>query len=190
MVEIDDKLLSLELFKNEFVCNLSACKGACCVEGNAGAPVEENEVQILKEIYPMVEPYLSEKGRQVIKEQGTSVDGIGEKETPLIDGKECAYTVFGEDGSAHCGIEMAHLDGKIDWKKPISCHLYPIRVTRYTDFEALNYDRWSICSEACTLGAELKVPVYAFLKEPLIRKYGEEFYDDVKSAAEILEQQK
>lgn len=188
MVEIDNKLLSSELFKKEFVCNLSACKGACCVEGNAGAPVDEDEVKILEKIYPKVAPYLTEKGRQSIEKQGTSVDGFGEKETPLIDGKECAYTIFEADGTAKCGIEKAHLDGVIDWKKPISCHLYPIRITKYSEFEALNYDRWSICTDACSLGAELKVPVYAFLKEPLIRKYGPEFYEEVKSAADFLKQ--
>ncbi|MGB1183741.1 MAG: DUF3109 family protein [Schleiferiaceae bacterium] len=186
MIEIDNKLLSSELFKKEFVCNLGACKGACCVEGNAGAPVEEHEVEILEKIYPKVAPYLTEKGRLAIDQQGTSVDGFGEKETPLIDGKECAYTIFEANGTAKCGIEQAHTDGVIDWKKPISCHLYPIRITKYTDFEALNYDRWSICSDACTLGEELKVPVYVFLKEPLIRKYGPEFYDEVKSAADFL----
>src|SRR6056300_543722 len=186
MIEIGNKLLSSELFKEEFVCNLSACKGACCVEGNAGAPVEKDEIEILEKIYPKVAPYLTEKGRSAIESQGTSVDGIGEKETPLIDGKECAYTIFEPNGTAKCGIEQAYADGVIDWKKPISCHLYPIRIAKYTDFEALNYDRWSICSDACTLGAELKVPVYAFLKEPLIRKYGPEFYQEVESAAEFL----
>lgn len=108
-------------------------------------------------------------------------------ETPIINGKECAYTIFEKDGSAKCGIEQAYNDGVIDWKKPISCHLYPIRIAKYTDFEALNYDRWSICSAACALGEELKVPVYKFLKEPLIRKYGSEFYDKVEIAADLIE---
>ena len=187
MIEIDNKLLSEDLFKKEFVCNLSSCKGACCVEGNAGAPVAEEEAAILESIYPKVKPYLSEKGIREIEKVGTSVDGIGEKETPIIDGKECAYTIFEKDGSAKCGIEQAYNDGVIDWKKPISCHLYPIRIAKYTDFEALNYDRWSICSAACTLGEELKVPVYQFLKEPLIRKYGNGFYEKVKIAADLIE---
>ena len=187
MIDIDNKLLSTDLFKKEFVCNLGACKGACCVEGNAGAPVAEDEVAILESIYPKVKPYLTEKGIREIEKEGTSVDGIGEKETPIINGKECAYTIFEKDGSAKCGIEQAYNDGVIDWKKPISCHLYPIRIAKYTDFEALNYDRWSICSAACALGEELKVPVYKFLKEPLIRKYGSEFYDKVEIAADLIE---
>ncbi|MEY2963887.1 MAG: hypothetical protein RL754_1148 [Bacteroidota bacterium] len=183
MIEIDNKLLTTDLFKKEFVCNLNACKGACCVQGNAGAPVDEEEVAVLEAIYPSVAPYLTEKGRQSIENQGTSVQGHGEMETPLIGGAECAYTIFDEDGTAKCGIEQAYNDGKVDFKKPISCHLYPIRIAKYTDFEALNYDRWSICSDACALGAELKVPVYRFLKEPLIRKYGPEFYEELEIVA-------
>lgn len=187
MIDIDNKLLSTDLFKKEFVCNLGACKGACCVEGNAGAPVAEDEVAILELIYPKVKPYLTVKGIREIEKEGTSVDGIGEKETPIVNGKECAYTIFEKDGTAKCGIEQAYNDGVINWKKPISCHLYPIRIAKYTDFEALNYDRWSICSAACALGEELKVPVYKFLKEPLIRKYGSEFYDKVEIAADLIE---
>ena len=186
MIEIGNKLLSTELFKKEFVCNLSACKGACCVEGNAGAPVEPEEAAILKKIYPKIREYLTDKGRNSIEKQGTSVAGIGELETPLNDGKECAYTVFDPDGTAKCGIEQAYNDGVVDWKKPISCHLYPIRIARYTDFGALNYDRWSICSDACALGEELKVPVYKFLKEPLIRKYGPDFYTELEEVAAPL----
>ena len=186
MIEIDNKLLVSDLFKKEFVCNLSACKGACCVQGNAGAPVEQEEVAILERIYAKVAPYLTDAGRKAIEAQGTSVDGMGEKETPLINGKECAYTIFDKNGTAKCGIEQAHSDGVIDWKKPLSCHLYPIRITKYSSFEALNYDRWSICSAACTLGEELKVPVYKFLKEPLIRKYGPDFYKEVEKAAALI----
>lgn len=186
MIEIDGKLLSLDLFKKDFVCNLSACKGACCVEGNAGAPVEPEEAEILKEIYPKVAPYLNDKGRAAIARQGTSVQGHGELETPLVDGAECAYVVFEDDGTALCGIEKAYLDGAVAWKKPISCHLYPIRVARYSTFEVLNYDRWSICSDACALGAELQVPIYKFLKEPLVRKYGAPFYKKLEQAAKDI----
>jgi hypothetical protein len=186
MIDIDNKLLSTDLFKKEFVCNLSACKGACCVEGNAGAPVDPEEAALMEEIYPKVKPYLTRAGIAAIEKQGTTVEGIGELETPLIGGKECAYTTFDRDGTAKCGIEQAYNDGEVHWKKPISCHLYPIRITKYTDFEALNYDRWNICSPACSLGEELKVPVYKFLKDPLIRKYGPEFYEKVEIAADYL----
>lgn len=186
MIELDGKLLSTDLFKKEFVCNLGACKGACCVEGNAGAPLDEAEAELLEQLYPKFESYLSEEGKAAVAQQGKSVQGLGELETPLINGKECAYTVFENDGTASCGIEKAYLDGKIDWKKPISCHLYPIRIAKYSSFEALNYDRWSICSDACTLGAELKVPVFRFLKEPLIRKYGSDFYNELEVIAAEL----
>mgnify|MGYP000859814614 CR=1 FL=1 len=186
MIELDGKLLSTDLFKKEFVCNLGACKGACCVEGNAGAPLEEEEAELLEQLYPKFESYLSEEGKAAVAQQGKSVQGLGELETPLIAGKECAYTVFEKDGTASCGIEKAYLDGKIEWKKPISCHLYPIRVAKYSSFEALNYDRWSICSDACSLGEELKVPVFRFLKEPLIRKYGSDFYNELEIIAAEL----
>ena len=156
------------------------------MEGNAGAPVAEDEVEILQSIFPQIKPYLSEKGICEIERVGTSVDGIGEKETPIIDGKECAYTVFEKNGTAKCGIEQAYIDGVVDWRKPMSCHLYPIRIAKYASFDALNYDKWSICSPACTLGEELKVPVYRFLREPLIRKYGTEFYEKIEIAADLI----
>lgn len=183
MIEIEGKILSTDLFTKAFVCDLSACKGECCIAGNAGAPVAPDEIQILDEIYPVVAPYLQERGRAAIEAQGTSVDGTGERETPLIGGAECAYTVFDQNNTALCGIEQAYIDGKISWKKPLSCHLYPIRVVKYTDFEALNYDRWPICKDACALGEQLKVPVYKFLKDPLIRAYGEDWYQKVEEAA-------
>jgi len=141
---------------------------------------------LLEQLFPKFESYLSEEGKAAVAQQGKSVQGLGELETPLIAGKECAYTVFEKDGTASCGIEKAYLDGKIEWKKPISCHLYPIRVAKYSSFEALNYDRWSICSDACSLGEELKVPVFRFLKEPLIRKYGSDFYNELEIIAAEL----
>ena len=186
MFQLGKTIVSEDIIEKDFVCNLAACKGACCVEGNAGAPVEPEEAAILKKIYPKIREYLTDKGRNSIEKQGTSVAGIGGLETPLNDGKECAYTVFDPDGTAICGIEQVYNDGGVDWKKPISCHLYPIRIARYTDFEALNYDRWSICSDACALGEELKVPVYRFLKEPLIRKYGPAFYNELEEVAAHL----
>ncbi|MEM1000032.1 MAG: DUF3109 family protein, partial [Bacteroidota bacterium] len=172
------KLVSDELRSVHFVCDLHACKGACCVEGDSGAPLDPEEREILENIYPQVAPYLSETSRAAIYEQGPWVkddEGYG---TPLVAGKECAYVIHGSDGMAHCGIERAYRDGRIDWPKPISCHLYPVRIKPLGSIEvqALNYDTWDICKPACTLGKELKVPLYKFLKAPLIRKYGERFY--------------
>ncbi|MEO1049979.1 MAG: DUF3109 family protein [Bacteroidota bacterium] len=189
MIEIDKTLLSDDLKEQFFVCDLEKCKGACCVEGDLGAPLSDEELPVLEEIYAKVKPYLSEEGRKAIEEQGVYVlDDDREYSTPTINGKECAYAIYDEKGILKCGIEQAHNDGKINFKKPISCHLYPIRISKYDDFEALNYDQWHICSAACELGAKLGLPVYKFLKEPLIRKYGEEWYQKLEQMIEQEEQ--
>ena len=190
MIQIDDKLISEDLFSEEFVCNLAKCKGICCVEGDAGAPLDEDETHILDEIYPKIKPYLRPEGIQVIEEQGTyTLDFEGDLVTPLVNNAECAYVIFDEKGYTKCAIEKAYEDGVIDWQKPISCHLYPIRITEYSNFSAINYHEWDICSDACTLGKELGVKVYQFLKKPLIRKYGEEFYQTLSEAAEEWEKE-
>lgn len=188
MIQIEDKLISEDLFSEEFVCNLNKCKGACCIEGDAGAPLEQSEVKILEDIYPKIKSYLRPEGIKAIEEQGTSVEDFeGDLVTPLIDNRDCAYVIFDENGITKCGIEKAYEEGVIDWQKPISCHLYPIRITEYSTFTAFNYHEWKICSDACALGKELKVPVYKFLKTPLIRKYGEGFYQTLTEAAEEYE---
>ena len=135
MLQIRNSLVSEDILDRNFVCNITQCKGACCVEGEAGAPLEKKELQILEENYSVIEPYLNEAGKAAIKEQGKYIEAFKEEwETPLVDGKECAYAVFTENGTAECGIEHAQKDGKLDWKKPISCHLYPIRVDKYNEF--------------------------------------------------------
>lgn len=190
MIQIDDKLISEDLFSEEFVCNLAKCKGICCVEGDAGAPLDEDETKILDEIYPKIKPYLRPEGIQAIEEQGTyTLDFEGDLVTPLVNNAECAYVIFDEKGYTKCAIEKAYEDGVIEWQKPISCHLYPIRITEYSNFSAINYHEWDICSDACTLGKELGVKVYQFLKKPLIRKYGEEFYQTLSEAAEEWEKE-
>jgi hypothetical protein len=190
MIQIDDKLISEDLFSEEFVCNLAKCKGICCVEGDAGAPLDEDETKILDEIYPKIKSYLRPEGIQAIEEQGTyTLDFEGDLVTPLVNNAECAYVIFDEKGYTKCAIEKAYEDGVIEWQKPISCHLYPIRITEYSNFSAINYHEWDICSDACTLGKELGVKVYQFLKKPLIRKYGEEFYQTLSEAAEEWEKE-
>ena len=190
MIQIDDKLISEDLFSEEFVCNLAKCKGICCVEGDAGAPLDEEETRILDEIYPKIKPYLRPEGIQAIEEQGTyTLDFEGDLVTPLVNNAECAYVIFDEKGYTKCAIEKAYEDGVIDWQKPISCHLYPIRIKEYSNFSAINYHEWDICSDACTLGKELGVKVYQFLKKPLIRKYGEDFYQTLSEAAEEWEKE-
>ena len=177
MLTVEHVILSDDIVDNFFVCNLDKCKGACCVEGDLGAPLEQDELPIMEEILETVKPYLNEAGLKEIEKQGPYIlDEEGEFSTPIINGRECAYSIYDEQNVLKCGIEMAHKDGKIDFKKPISCHLYPIRVGKYDEFEAVNYDRWDICSAACAFGKELSVPLYEFLKEPLVRKYGEEWY--------------
>lgn len=185
MIKVGEVLVSDDIRDKEFVCNLEKCKGACCVEGDFGAPLEEGELEILEEIYPAVKPYLTPKGIQTIEKEGThTIDDDGEFCTPVIGGRECAYSTYDKKGILKCGIEQAYNDGKIKWKKPISCHLYPIRVTSKKHFEALNYHKWHICSPACALGRELQVPIYKFLKEPLIRKYGAGWYAELEKAME------
>jgi hypothetical protein len=180
MILIENTVISDDIRDKHFVCDLLKCKGACCVEGDFGAPLEEEELPIMEAIYPQVAPYLSEEGRAEIEKQGTWViDPEGDRGTPTIGGRECAYSIYDEKGILKCGIEQAYLDGKIDYQKPVSCHLYPIRITKYDAYDALNYDRWSICSPACAQGEALKVPIYKFLKGPLIRKYGEGWYDSL-----------
>ncbi len=180
MIPYDKTILSDELFTEEFVCHLEKCKGACCVEGDSGAPLSEDETEIIESIFEQVKPYLNEKGLKAINEQGKWVrDFDGDLTTTCVDeNKECAYVIF-ENGITQCAFEKAYNDGKTDFKKPISCHLYPIRVSTYPDYEALNYDRWSICSPACSFGKSLGVSVFEFLKEPLIRKYGIDWYNSI-----------
>ena len=181
MIEVGSVLLHEDVVKENFVCNLEKCKGACCLEGDSGAPLSADELDILNEIYPKVKPYMTAKGIATIEREGTYVtDFEGDYTTPCVDkNKECAYVIW-ENGITKCAIEKAYEQGAINWKKPISCHLYPIRITRYPEFDVLNYDRWHICSPACTFGNELKVRVHEFLKGPLIRKYGEEWYAELE----------
>lgn len=191
MIKVGEVLVSDDIKEKEFVCNLEKCKGACCVEGDYGAPLEDDELEILKEIYPQVKPYLTQEGIKAIEEQGTHVfDDDGDFSTPTIGGKECAYSLYDEKGILKCGIEQAYYDKKISWKKPISCHLYPIRITKKKNFEAVNYHKWDICSPACTFGKELGVPIYKFLKDPLIRKYGQAWYDELVAFIESSESKK
>jgi hypothetical protein len=183
-------LVSDELVEKHFICNLQACKGACCWEGDAGAPLEEAEKAILNDIFPTIRAYLSLAGIRAIEEQGTYqwYDNTESWGTTLIDGGPCAFMTYDALGIAKCGIEQAHKDGVIDFLKPISCHLYPIRVSKSEElgFEALNYDEWDICSAACALGEREQVPVYVFVKDALVRQYGQDFYDELDGAATFL----
>ena len=186
MIQIDNKIVSQEIFDQQFVCDLNACKGACCVEGDSGAPLLKNEAEELEEFYPVIKKYLSREGRKAIKKQGFSViDAENDLTTPLVNNRECAY-VYYDAGITKCAIEKAYLENGISFKKPISCHLYPIRITEYKEFDAVNYESNKICSPACKLGELLKVSVFRFLKEPLIRKYGKSFYTELEVVEKSL----
>ncbi|MEI9919800.1 MAG: DUF3109 family protein [Bacteroidota bacterium] len=185
MIKVGEILVSDDIRNVEFVCHLEKCKGACCVEGDLGAPLENDELQLMKDIQEQVQPYLTEDGKKAIKEQGPYIfDDDGDYSTPTIKGRECAYSHYDQQGVLKCGIEQAYLDGKIGFRKPISCHLYPIRITKKRDFEAVNYHKWSICSAACSYGKSLKVPLYKFLEVPLVRKYGQDWYNELVNALE------
>ena len=184
MIAIDKVLISDEIVEEQFVCDLNKCKGGCCEDGDAGAPLEKAELAHMKDVYETVKPYLTKEGITEIETKGKYLyDQEFGWVTPTIMGKMCAYGFRDERNIIKCGIEQAYNDGKIDWKKPISCHLFPIRIKKTRSNELVNYEpRESLCDPACVLGKRLKMPVYVFLKAPLIRKYGEEFYNVLSEA--------
>ena len=190
MLIIEDVLVSDEVISQKFICNLNACKGACCWEGDYGAPLEEAELDILDTIYEDIKHFLTPEGRAIIEKKGayTYYEDAEDFGTPLINGGACVYMTHDEQGVAQCGIELAYKAGKTDFKKPISCHLYPIRITPRSEnqFEMVNYEHWEICSAACTLGKQHQMPVYRFLKDALIRKYGEAFFEALDMTATEL----
>ena len=179
MLQIDDTIISLDLLDEKFVCDLTSCKGICCIEGDDGAPLEEEEVKIIEELLPLIWDDLTEISKELIRNQGVSyIDDDGEPVTSIVNGAEC----IDGDGTCKCAIEKAFRDGKTDFYKPISCHLYPVRLQKYDEFLAVNYHRWSVCNCARKLGGILKIPVYKFLKEPLIRKFGTEWFEQLEIA--------
>jgi len=187
MIEIGRTLLSDDIFEKHFVCDLLKCKGACCVEGDSGAPLTDEEAVLIEEEYPNFESYLPEKHKKEITKQGFSlIDSDGDLVTPLVGSRQCAYTYYNEKGILSCAIEKAYFDGKSKFRKPVSCHLFPIRITEYKRFDAVNYQELDICRTGRECGASMQVPLYSFLKEPLIRKYGKEWYEQVEIAADHL----
>ena len=187
MLEIGKTLISLDVIRKKFCCDLSACAGACCVKGDSGAPLNDEETEILEQVYPSVRKFMREEGINTVERQGLYViDSDGETVTPLINKGECAYVVF-ENGIALCAIEMAHKAGLTHWKKPLSCHLYPVRIKHYKHYDAVNFDSWDICSPAHVKGRELGLPVYVFVREALERAYGAEWFEQLDYAARNLE---
>jgi len=187
MIAIDKTLVSEDLFDKKFVCDLNACKGACCVAGDSGAPLDKDELAILDSVFEQVKPYMVKKGIAAVNKKGTYViDSDGDYTTTLVsEGAECAFVYFDETSTAKCAIEKAYYEGVISWKKPISCHLYPVRISKFKNYDAVNYSKWDICKPACECGKKLDVPVYKFLKEPLIRKYGKGWFKQLEKSAEL-----
>ena len=191
MVQVGDVIVSFDVFREKFLCDLDACKGVCCIEGDAGAPVELEEVEKLEEVLPVIWDELSPKARTVIDKQGVVyTDQEGDLVTSIVNGKDCVFTCYDERGYCYCAIEKAFREGRCNFYKPISCHLYPIRIGNCGPYKALNYNRWNICKAAVALGEKKGVAVYQFLKEPLIRRFGEDWYTELELVAEELAKQK
>ncbi|MBR5455200.1 MAG: DUF3109 family protein [Rikenellaceae bacterium] len=187
MIEIDDKIVSVDILTTDFLCDVARCKGICCVEGNAGAPLEMDEMDVLEELYPIYEKYMTPEGREAIERDGFAVVDIdGDLTTPLVNDAECAYS-YNEGGVTLCAIEKAYLAGECSWRKPISCHLYPIRVAKFSNGTyGLNFHRWNVCASAFECGRKVGVPAYKMLKEAITRAFGEEFYAALEAAEEHI----
>ena len=187
MIEIDGKIVSDDILTECFACDIARCKGECCVDGNSGAPLEMEEADILEEEYENYKPYMTPEGIESVERQGFMVvDFDGDYTTPLVDDAECAYS-YRENGITLCAIEKAFREGKCSFRKPISCHLYPIRLINLSNGTiGLNYHRWNVCSPACENGRRLGIPVYKSLREPIIRRFGEEFYKALECAEDLL----
>ena len=190
MLQIQNTLVSLDLAERFFCCDLDACHGECCIEGDAGAPITENEKKELERLLPEINDELLPQAQEVIRRQGVSyVDEEGDMVTSIIDGRNCVFTCFAPGGMCQCAIEKAYRNGRVAMRKPISCYLYPLRITEYHSFTAVNYHRWKICRPAEALGRKLGLRLYQFLKEPLIQRFGKEWYDELCLACEsYLEQ--
>ncbi|MDR2913647.1 MAG: DUF3109 family protein [Tannerella sp.] len=184
MIQLEDTIISLDLIEKFFICDLKQCKGECCIEGDAGAPLEKEEFEILRKILPAIWEDLSPEAQAVINKQGVGyIDAENDIVTSIVNGKNCVFTYHDANGICKCAIEKAYNEGRIKFMKPISCHLYPVRVVRYRNYQAVNYHRWKICRAAEILGEQKGLPVYQFLREPLIRKFGEEWYNALDTCA-------
>jgi hypothetical protein len=183
MVEIFDTVVTFELFEQMFCCHLAQCKGICCVVGDAGAPLHNSEEQKIKQILPKILKYLPKKSIDIIESNGVAYNDMqGERVTMLVNNNECVFAYF-ENGIARCALERAYNECLTDFPKPISCHLYPVRVEKFANFTAVNFHRWEICNCAEIYGKTIKLPAYKFLKNPLIRRFGKEWYAELGNAA-------
>ena len=187
MIEIGKTIVSLDVLESKFCCNLDQCKGACCVDGDSGAPLTQEEAVLIEELYPVYKEYLSEENKAEIARQGFSViDQDGDLVTPIIGKNECVYTFQDDRGITLCTIERAYFEKKTNFRKPVSCHLFPIRITEYKRFDGVNYEKLKICKPGRVCGKSAGLPLWKYLEVPLIRKYGEEWYQELKLVAENL----
>lgn len=185
MLEIQNTVVSLDLIERFFCCNLDECLGACCIEGDAGAPVTpEEQSQIEKEL-PKIFDELLPRAQRELKERGVAyIDEEGDLVTTIVNGRDCAFTCYDSGGKCLCAFERAFREGRTTFRKPASCHLYPVRITEYPSFTAVNFHRWKICKPAEKLGRKLGLRAYRFLREPLIARFGREWYDELCLAAD------
>jgi hypothetical protein len=189
MIEIEDTVISIDLIERYFCCDLRKCRGACCIEGESGAPLTKQEFDYLQKVLPLLWDNLSPEAKEVINKQGIAyIDRENDIVTSIIDGKDCVFTCYDENAVCKCAIEKAYNEGHIDFKKPVSCHLYPVRVKQYKDYKAINYHRWKVCCAAEILGKQKQIFVYQYLKEALIRKFGEEWYNVLDACAKEYHQ--
>ncbi|MBQ8099898.1 MAG: DUF3109 family protein [Paludibacteraceae bacterium] len=190
MFHIQNTLVSLDVLEKEFCCDLDSCKGCCCIEGDAGAPLTAEEEQTLQQLLPGLLPLMRKEAREVVEKEGIAYnDPIGERVTQIVDGKDCVFSRTDRNGWCYCVIERLYNEGKISFRKPVSCHLYPIRLTEHPTFWAVEYHRWDICHCARQYGRKLHMPLYRFLKEPLIRRFGEAWYDELCLVADEWKKQ-
>jgi hypothetical protein len=190
MIQIQDVIVSFDVLTKEFCCDLAACKGACCIDGDAGAPVTKDEIAAIEELLPIIWEELSPEAKQVIKDQGISyTDPEGETVISIVNGKDCVFTCHDEKGYCYCSIERAFRQGRCQFVKPVSCHLYPIRVKKLGDGWGLNYNRWDVCHAAVLKGQKEHLPLYKYLKEPLIRRFGNEWYQELEITVTEMQRQ-
>jgi len=183
MFIIGNTIVSEAIIEQNFVCNIEKCKGACCIEGDQGAPIDAEDIEKINEHMLAIKPYMSEKGKKLLADKGFyEIDPDGDKVTTCLPTGECVFVVY-ENGNLACAIQRANAEKNFDYPKPISCHLYPIRVSNFKQYDALGYHEWQLCSPACTLGNQLKVQVYKFLEEPLVRKYGRDWWAELDAIA-------
>lgn len=190
MLQIKETLVSLDLAERFFCCDIEACKGECCIEGDAGAPVTDEEARRIEAVLPEIWEDMAPAARREVEENGVSyIDSEGDRVTTIVGGRDCAFTCYAPGGMCMCAIEKAYREGRIGWRKPASCYLYPVRITRYPTFTAVNFHRWKICRSAESNGRRLGIRAYQFLKEPLTEEFGQEWYDELTTACEAYLEQ-